>query len=248
MGPAADAQTEDAADKATIKARQLIVKSSGADYAGLAENEFICMSVARQAGLSVPRFWLSENRKLFVVERFDYRPNPDAPEDGGYLGFEDMTALMGRQTDEKYQGSYEQIAKAVTLFCSPAHVNASLAELFRSVALSVLLRNGDAHLKNFGLLYTHPGSDDCRLAPLYDVVNTTAYLPQDTLALKLGGSKAWPSRESLRRFGQDHCRVDRPDEIIDQLASAALEYRPPEDSAIWRHMRPEIEKAVAFSR
>ena len=42
-------------------------------------------------------------------------------------------------------------------------------------------------------------------------------------------------------------RVDRPGEIIDQLASAALEYRPPEDSAIWRHMWPEIEKAVAFS-
>lgn len=248
--PATDADAnvvgKDVVDKSTLKARQLIVKSSGDDYPGLAENEFICMSIARRAGLIVPRFWLSENRKLFVVERFDYLPDQADKEGGDYLGFEDMTSLMGKQTDEKYQGSYENIAKALALFCSPSHINTSLAELFRAIALSVLLRNGDAHLKNFGLLYTHPRSDDCRLAPLYDVVNTTAYIPRDTLALKLAGSKAWPWREQLLRFGKEHCRVDRPEEILDLLASAAMEYRPPEDSGIWQRLRAEIEKAVMF--
>jgi serine/threonine-protein kinase HipA len=31
---------------------------------------------------------------------------------------------------------------------------ADLARFFEQLALSVMLRNGDAHLKNFGVLYT----------------------------------------------------------------------------------------------
>jgi serine/threonine-protein kinase HipA len=223
-------------DKSTLKSRGLIVKSAGDDYPGLAENEFICMSIARAAGLETPDFWLSSNRRLFVVQRFDY-------EDGRYLGFEDMTALMDRQADEKYTGSYEAIAKAVALFCSPDHVSASLAALFRAIALSVFLRNGDAHLKNFGLLYTHPHSDDCRLSPLYDVINTTAYIPKDTLALKLNKSKAWPSRAELIHFGTEHCRLDRPEEEIDRIVDAAMAFRPDEPSEIWEKMRAEIALA-----
>ncbi|HAS50393.1 MAG TPA: hypothetical protein DCS21_01025 [Gammaproteobacteria bacterium] len=223
-------------DKSTIKGRRLIVKASGDDYPGLAENEYLCMSIAREAGLDVPDFWLSESRQLFVVQRFDY-------DEGRYLGFEDMTSLMNRQTDEKYTGSYEQVAKALTLFCAADQVSRSLAELFQSVTLSVLLRNGDAHLKNFGVLYTHPHRDDCRLSPLYDVVNTTVYIPPDTLALKLHGSKVWPGREDLLRFGREHCRLDHPDEVIDRLVETAMAFRPEAESAIWRQMRPEIEKA-----
>ncbi len=34
-------------------------------------------------------------------------------------------------------------------------------------------RRGDAHLKNFGMLYTSPS--DVRLSPMFDVVTTTIY-------------------------------------------------------------------------
>lgn len=227
---------KDVVDKTTVRSKNLIVKSSGDDYPGLAENEYFCMNIARCAGLEVPEFWLSDNRKLFVVERFDYR-------DGAYLGFEDMTSLMNRQTDEKYTGSYENVAKAVSIFTSPAFTTSSLESLFRSIVLSVLVRNGDAHLKNFGLLYTHPHSDDCHLSPLYDVVNTTVYLPKDTLALKLNGTKAWPLKKDLITFGKENCRVDYPERIVEQIADAAMAYRPPETSGIWGRMRTEIENA-----
>jgi serine/threonine-protein kinase HipA len=237
--PEEGAEPKDVIDKATLKTRGLIIKSAGNDYPGLAENEFICMSIARTAGLEVPDFWLSDDKKLFVVQRFD-------DVGGQYLGFEDMTSLMDKQTDEKYTGSYEAIARAVTLFCSPGRVAESLKSLFEAVALSVLLRNGDAHLKNFGLLYTHPRSDDCRLSPLYDVVNTTAYIPKDTLALKLGKSKAWPTRETLLRFGGECCRLDRSGEILDALIESASSFRPDENSRIWEKMRPEMERACAW--
>lgn len=227
---------KDVIEKVSVKDRSLIVKSSGEDYPGLAENEFYCMSIARAAMLDVPPFWLSDDRKLFIVERFDIGEH-------GHLGFEDMTSLMNRQNSEKYNGSYENVAKAIALFASPAHVTASLNEFFASITLSVLLRNGDAHLKNFGLLYTDPSSDDCRLSPLYDIVNTTAYIPKDILALKLNGSKSWPLAKELAEFGRRHCRVDHPDQIIERIATAVTEYRPPELTTIWQKMKPLIDHA-----
>lgn len=227
---------KDVIAKNSIKDRSLIVKSSGEDLVALAENEFICMSIAKKAGLDVPEFWLSDDKKLFVVERFDITQN-------GCLGFEDMTALMNRQNDQKYDGSYEQVAKAIALFASGDRLHSSLRELFSSVTLSVLLRNGDAHLKNFGMLYTDPTSADCRLSPLYDVVNTTVYLPKDALALKLAGTKAWASRNDLIEFGKRHCQIDHPEPIIERIATVATEYIPPENSEIWQKMKPIIDFA-----
>ncbi len=109
----------------------------------------------------------------------------------------------------------------------------NLHAFFESVALSVLVRNGDAHLKNFGMLYRHPGDGDVRLAPVYDVVTTTVYPHYNqrtgaervdrTLALKLfSGAKArhYPSRADLLRFGKTICLVSKPDEVIDRIASA----------------------------
>lgn len=235
--PAKPDAEKDVVEKISMKDRSLIVKSSGLEYPGLAENEYSCMSIAKRAGLEVPPFWLSEDKKLlFVVERFDVA-------ECGYFGFEDMTSLMNKKNDEKYNSSYEMVAKAVAMFASPEYVNSSLHELFSSITLSVLLRNGDAHLKNFGLLYTDPQSDDCRLSPLYDVVNTTAYIPKDILALKLGGTKFWPLKKALVEFGKKHCRVDHPEAVIERIATVATEYRPAEDSAIWQKMKPEIDHA-----
>ena len=224
-------------DKLSIKDESVIVKSSGNDFPGLAENEFHCMSIAQNAGIQVPAFWLSDDKKLFVIERFDLGAT-------GYLGFEDMTSLTNKQNDQKYNGSYEQVAQAVNIFTSDQYRLDSLQRLFETVVLSVLLRNGDAHLKNFGLLYTNPTTGDVRLSPTYDIVNTTVYLPKDTLALKMAKSKAWPTVEQLIEFGQKSCLIDRPAQIIERVAEAVMAYRPPEQSPLWQKMRTEIEKAA----
>ncbi|MCY1563461.1 hypothetical protein D9M68_1010680 [compost metagenome] len=47
------------------------------------------MSVAREAGIAVPEFYLSDNTRLFVMRRFDRDEQLDP------IGFEDMAALMG---------------------------------------------------------------------------------------------------------------------------------------------------------
>lgn len=190
------------------KTSDLIIKSGRDEFPGLAINEFLCMSVAKEAGIAVPEFYLSDNAKLFVMRRFDRdeQLNP--------IGFEDMAALMGLAAEQKYSKSYSAIAKAIRLFCLPEHVHESLAQLFAIVALSCIVGNGDAHLKNFGLLYTDPVQRDARLAPAYDVVNTTAYIPGDVLALDLVGNKSlFASRQGLLDFARI-CDIERPEEII----------------------------------
>lgn len=222
----------------TSKTSDLIIKSGRDEFPGLAINEFLCMSVAREAGIAVPEFHLSENTKLFVMRRFDRDEQLDP------IGFEDMAALMGLGTEQKYSKSYSAIAKAVRLFCAPEQVQQSLAQLFAIVTLSCILGNGDAHLKNFGLLYSDPTQRDARLAPAYDIVNTTAYIPEDVLALDLVGSKSFfASRQGLLDFAQV-CGVACPKDVIrgqlqalEQVLarSAELCKRAPRVAAAMRH-------------
>ena len=121
----------------------------------------------------------------------------------------------------------------------------SLNEFFSSLVLSMVLKNGDAHLKNYGLLYTHPQSDDCRLSPVYDIVCTTVYMPKDLPALTLAKRKEWPTRKELVEFGRDTCRVHDADGTIDRIVGAANGYTPGSDeSGIWKKMKVEIDSAA----
>lgn len=200
--------------RVTSKTSDLIIKSGRDEFPGLAINEFLCMSIAEEAGITVPPFYLSDNAKLFVMRRFD-RDSQLNP-----LGFEDMASLMGLSANQKYSKSYAAVAKAIRLFCPTANVGPSLEQLFDIVALSCIVGNGDAHLKNFGLLYSEPTQRDARLAPAYDIVNTTAYIPEDVLALDLAGNKSmFASRQGLLEFAPV-CEVERPRERIERLLAA----------------------------
>jgi serine/threonine-protein kinase HipA len=231
------------AERATLRARQLIVKVGGEDYPGLAENEYHCLRIAADLELPVPPLWLSADRKRLVLERFDY----DALS-GSYLGFEDMVSLQGVTNERKYEGSHEMVARAIANNASPALLQSSLEQYFSSVVLSIVLQNGDAHLKNFGMLYTDPGTDDCRLSPIYDIVCTTVYIPKDRLALALARSRDWPDRTTLCEFGRVHCGVDHPEPVIDRALQAVASYVPDnDDSGIWRRIRDRVaEQAPAL--
>jgi serine/threonine-protein kinase HipA len=227
-------------DRPAIKVPDLIVKSASAEYPGLAENEYICMSIARYVGLETPEFWLSEDRHLFVIRRFDLGPE-------GYLGFEDFAALTGKHPTRKYEGSYGDIAKAIGDFAAPMLRRASLESFFRLIVLNCLIRNGDAHLKNFGILYGDPSTAerDARLAPVYDLVCSTVYLPRDVLALSLHGSRAWPNAGTLERFGKVACDVKNPAATIDEIIERAMAYKPDEpETMMWKKVRTEMAAGV----
>ncbi len=142
----------------------------------------------------------------------------------------------------KYEGSYQRVARFVELYCSPARRWQALAQLFDQVALSCILGNGDALLKNFGVLYGDPILKDVRPAPAYDIVNTIAYIPEDSLALKLDGSKSlFAARMHLLDFAE-RCRITDPRRRVGELLAtterglaqhrALLELEPVVDAGV----------------
>jgi serine/threonine-protein kinase HipA len=176
-----------------------IVKSfDPREYPELAANEYFCMQAAHAAGIATPDVRLSQNRRILVVERFDRTPQ------GTYLGCEDFCVLSALRAHGRYEGSYELIAKRIGQFVAPEEQSQALEQLFATVALCCALENGDAHLKNFAVLYENPQSV-VRLAPAYDLVSTTVYRARDIMALELGGTKAFPARNRLIAFGRQAC-------------------------------------------
>jgi serine/threonine-protein kinase HipA len=132
----------------------------------------------------------------------------------------------------KYHGSYQRIAERLEQLQLPPE---DLHKFFEQVALSIMVRNGDAHLKNFGVLM--PAPEALRLSPVFDVVTTAAYTytrfagdveqTDRTMALKLFAgrhhSKAYPTTEELVRFGEEVCGVTRPRAVLERLAQAMHE-------------------------
>jgi len=177
------------------------------------------MSAARRAGLPVAEFHLADNGGLFVMRRFDRT-------DDGPLGFEDMCSLQALGTAQKYSSTYERVAKTLKNFIVSEHLPAARKQFFATLVLSSMVGNGDAHLKNFGVLYS---ADQTRavMAPVYDVVTTRAYLPQDVPALALSGTKKWWPRRMLEQFAVSRLSLTRSeiDQIFEQLATAVMETR-----------------------
>ncbi len=178
--------------KESVVFKRYIVKTWGDEFKYLAENEYLTMKTISFANIPIPTLYLSKNKNFLIVERFD-----DASQ-----GFEEVISLMGKLKDEKYSGSYEKIAKEIYKYTNDPVADMQL--FYKMVIMHFLLKNGDAHLKNFGLLYNDDFSH-IRLSPSYDVVTTTAYIFKDKPALTLNGKKIWHGKDTLISFGVKHC-------------------------------------------
>jgi len=192
-------------DKATLSTKEYIVKSFSLEYPHLAENEYFCMRALNHAGIVTPNFWLSASKKLFVMEKFTYIKDSDA-----FYGFEEFCVLFEFNKEKKYKGSYEKIAKAI--YQISTNKQKDLSQFFKMMVMNYLLKNGDAHLKNFGMLYTADQKERF-LAPAYDVVNTVIYLPKDKPALTLFGKKIWFAQEELLEFGTKYCMLNHKEAL-----------------------------------
>ena len=222
------------------------------EYPQLAANEHFCLTVARKCGLDVPPYRLAEDGMALVIDRFDLRM------DGTYRGYEDFCVLNGRRTEEKYRGTYEtSVMKRFGQFANSTHVNEDMEKLFALIALNCALRNGDAHLKNFGIVYDDV-QGEARLAPVYDLVTTSVYLPKDSMALTLNGTTKWANAKELRRLGETRMGASpaRVREILERIHGAIAGTSPELHAYIKDHrefedignrMLHEWEQGIALS-
>jgi serine/threonine-protein kinase HipA len=171
-----------------------IVKSfDPREYPELAANELICTRGAAAAGIKTAHVQMSENRQFLIVDRFDLT------KDGLYLGMEDFCVLNARRAHGRYDGSYENIAKRITDYVTANKLAEAREQFVLMVAYACAIENGDAHLKNFSVLYAQP-EGEITLAPAYDLISTSLYMPRDKLALTMNDSKDYPDRARLIKF------------------------------------------------
>lgn len=191
-------------NKEKLDTKEYIIKTWGEEYQDLALNEYFCLSIAKKAGIKTAKNQLSKNNKFLIVEKFTIK------DDGSFLGFEEILSLLGENKESKYDGSYEQIAKAIYQYTT--NKKESMIAFYKTLILNYLLKNGDAHLKNFGLLY----EDDFKnifYSPVYDIVNTVAYIHKDKPALTLGGKKIWWAKDALVEFGCKSCLLSKSEAL-----------------------------------
>ena len=205
----------------SFKGATHIVKFGNPEFPELVGNEYFCLEVARVAGLPVPEFKISENGQALVLKRFDLTDS------GSYRGFEDFCVLNSLGTAKKYEGSYEsRLFKRIDDFAgSDLAGSASMRrQAFILMALNCAIRNGDAHLKNFGMLYDNV-LGRVELAPVFDIVTTTAYNSNDGLALMLNGSTRWPEAKKLIQFGQIRAGLSKNEIVVifETIANAISE-------------------------
>lgn len=193
-------------DKESLTTKEYIIKAWGNEYPYLAENEYYCLKAVEKTNVKIPNIQLSNHNNFLLVERFNYNSIQDT-----YYGFEEILVLLGKNKDQKYSGSYEQVVK--TIYEVTTDKLKSMQDIYKTIVMNYLLKNGDAHLKNFGILY----DDDFKsisFAPAYDIVNTTVYSYKDRPALTMFGKKIWYSKKHLIKFGHEQCYLSKSDAVV----------------------------------
>lgn len=174
-----------------------IVKLPSARFDHVPENEFSMMSLASMTGIDTPDIKLVplesvegvprdvtddlKGRNVLAVKRFDR-----TAQEPWRVHIEDFAQVFKKYPDRKYEGvSYANIGQIVVSFANADDLDQFIGRL----AFSALIGNGDMHLKNWSLIY--PDARTPKMSPLYDMLSTTAYLPDETMALRLGRTKRW---------------------------------------------------------
>jgi len=166
----------------------VVVKIEPSGYEGIVELEALAYRACAAAGLAVPRTWVlrpPEFRPMLVVERVDIGA------DGQASAMETVFAVLfeasGFRVHSADAAPYEMVAAALrapNILTVDDRAAAGL-QLFRQVLVSLLIGNGDLHLRNLALLGTRAG---CRLAPVYDPAPMRAWYDHDIVsACNLGG-------------------------------------------------------------
>ena len=201
-----------------------IVKTPDGNYPGLVANEAAVMRLAGELGIEVPEVhvrhrnqvdelgegaWPSDEDEAYVVRRFDRTAE-------GRVHIEDFAQVLGRFG--LGEGKYRSTVEAVAAIAYRGRDHASLREMVRRTVFNLFVGNGDAHLKNWSLIY--PDRKIARLSPAYDLVCTAIYPHQADLGLPFFGTARLSeiSRDHFARL-QAALNVDDDDvlDVVDEM-------------------------------
>lgn len=166
-----------------------IAKFNDPQHGRLPQVEYATTQFAAACGLNTP-----ETRLVHATD-FEHLPNELPIGDGsvyltkrfdrvgaGRVHMEDFGQILDRPPANLYSGDYAELATILGHLCP-----GSLNDYLRQLVFSVMVGNGDAHLKNWSIQYIDGRTP--RLSPAYDLVPTVIYSRNENLALTLGSSR-----------------------------------------------------------
>lgn len=178
-----------------------IIKTPSTKHKNVPLNEYTAMSLAATVGVDIPEIKLVDLDKLdnlpqinlpdekqaFAIKRFDR--SSTYQEKDARIHMEDFAQILVKYPQEKYDSAnYEQIGRVIYGYSGDGLADAQ--QLARRLLVNILLANGDAHIKNWSLLYQDRITP--RLSPAYDIVTTGVYIEDERkYALNLGKTKEW---------------------------------------------------------
>jgi serine/threonine-protein kinase HipA len=178
-------------------------------HIGVPEVELATLNLARLSAIETPNAslvslseiagleeWASElSAPALIVDRFDRAGERR-------VHMEELAQVMNIPTKverAKYdRANFETIANLIAGLCGPD----SVKDVITRIVFNVLIGNGDAHLKNWAVLYKDGFTPT--LSPVYDILPTVLYIPDDDLGPNLAGSRTFESVsvESFDRIGE----------------------------------------------
>jgi len=196
-----------------------ILKPPTGHFDGHAENEHICLGLARSLGLpaaqsKVIRFG---EEIAIIIERYDRQSRGN---DIIRVHQEDVCQALGIMPTKKYQNeggpSPVNIVELLRTYSTDRQTDVDT--FAAALGFNWLIAGTDAHAKNFSLLLSGP---HVRLAPLYDVASILPYEEFDLRKVKLSmkvGDEYKLSQIGLRQWQKfaREARIDA-DKLIDTL-------------------------------
>jgi len=151
----------------------LLKLENTSQYPGIIELEALGLTVHKEAGFDVPRFWPVKVKSLnaIAIERFDRTDN------GSTVFMESIYSVLAsgnRKITNHYSTSYDHIGLAID---SPdiqitSDRKAAKKHLLDRLILSMLTGNGDLHLENLSIIERE---GTLSFSPVYDPVPMRAY-------------------------------------------------------------------------
>ena len=179
-----------------------ILKPQTQEYRHLPEYEHASMQMAGLVGIETVSHALIEMQDGYgyITRREDRRIKKEKIVK---YAMEDFCQLAGKQTADKYKGSYEQCGKLIDRYSDRPGFDKT--ELFLRSVFSFVIGNSDMHLKNFSLIEDASGSRMYHLSPAYDMLPVNLVLPEDQeqTALMLNGKKKNLRRKDFVAFGSN---------------------------------------------
>ena len=171
-----------------------ILKPKSEEFPWLPEVEDLTMHLAEIAKIAVVPHTLirfNDGELAYLTRRIDRDPH------GTKYLMEDLCQISERSTANKYNSSYEKIAKLIKLYSSAPMLD--LVNFWEVVVFSWITGNSDMHLKNFSLISKTPSH--YILSQAYDLINVHLIFPDDDeeLALTLDGKKKRISKQNFMR-------------------------------------------------